>query len=800
MNSVICSRSWAAVAVTSALLVASMPALAQSLALEEVLVTAEKKTESLQDTPISLTAFGEEQLEKDGITSLADIGSSVPSLTIEPFPINNSTLRIFIRGIGLIDAQLTQDPPVGVYADGAYIARSSGLSLDIADLARIEVLRGPQGTLYGRNSTGGAINLVTKRPSAEALEFSEKLTIGNRGLFSSKTSLNVPLTESAAIKLAYLVSDRDGFIDNTGPGGNYGDKETEGWRFDAGWDVTDRLRLDFAYDKAKLDYFNYAYQAVIPATVNPRPANAGEAIQAQLAANSQSYFTFTEKRVSSMTSPVPLDNSFSNISGYSLTAQYDLGETTQLKYIYAWRDLEDGSFSDLPASGNGNYRIDNGDYTSRDGTVFVPGVIRVLEQEQRSHELQLTGEFFDSRVEYIAGLYYFEEEAVEDNAPLHHQFTGPLRIINDGTTTTTVTLSNFNSQYFTIENEAWAAFARLTWTVPIMDDRLRLTLGARHSEDKRQAFKDYSTESYTEGETRLNANGMVVRAIPRSPVAAGSAGWTEDAAADFADDSFEFIAEFDLSDDINVYGKYVEAYKSGGYNTRDPDQARFDRGFSEEKVASWELGVKSELMGRRLRINGDVFFSEYTDIQLNFLIGSSIADTQVVNAGKGEMQGAEMDLTFLASENLLLTLNYAYLDAEITEATDPDTGADVTDTFTFSAAPRHSYTAAFDWTIANLGWGRLGLNMSYNYMDDRAGSNRTATAKKVYLEDYDLFNARLGLYDISLFGGQLNVALWGKNLADTEYVINAVDNLPHADRAVIWGEPRSYGIDLIYNF
>ncbi len=777
---------------------ASLPVQANNLALEEVVVTAQKKAESLQDTPISLTAFGEEQLEKDGISSLADIGSSVPSLTIEPFPINNSTLRIFIRGIGLIDAQLTQDPPVGVYADGAYIARSSGLSLDIADLARIEVLRGPQGTLYGRNSTGGAINLVTKRPSADALEFSEKLTIGNRGLFSSKTSLNLPVTETAAIKLAYLISDRDGFIDNAGAGGDYGDKETEGWRLDAGWDVSDRLRLDFAYDKAELEYFNYAYQGVVPATVNQNPANAGEAIQAQLAANSQTYYTFTDRRVSEMTSPVPLKPSFSNISGYSLTAAWDFGEASQLKYIYAWRDLEDGSFSDLPASGNPDYRIDNGDYTSRDGSVFLPGVIRVLEQEQSSHELQLSGGFFDNRVEYIAGLYYFEESATEDNAPLHHQFTGPLGIVNSTpTTTTTAVLTNLNSQFFEIENEAWAVFARATWTLPVLDDRFRLTLGARHSEDKREAFKDAAQESFIESTTRLNSNGAQVGAS-RTPLP--TSGYTSSAKADFADDSFEFIAEFDLTDNINVYGKFVEAYKSGGYNTRDPDQARFEAGFSEEKVSSWELGIKSELFERRLRINADVFVSDYTDIQLNFLIGSSIADTQVVNAGEAEMSGFEMDITFVAAEGLMLMFNYAYLDALVTEATDPDTGADVTDTFTFSASPQHSYTAAADWTIANWDWGRLGLNLSYNYMDDRNGSNRTATAKKVYLDDYDLFNARIGLYDMSLFGGQLTAALWGKNLADTEYVINAIDNLPHADRAVIWGEPRSYGIDLIFNY
>ena len=784
--------------VLCSLLILAESAKAQ-LALEEVIVTAQKKTESLQDTPISLTAFGEEQLEKDGISNLADIGSSVPSLTIEPFPINNSTLRIFIRGIGLIDAQLTQDPPVGVYIDGAYVARSSGLSLDIADLQRIEVLRGPQGTLYGRNSTGGTINLITKRPDFDAVEFEQKLTSGNRNLFSSKTSLNLPLGDHSAVKVAYLTSQRDGFIENEGPGGDFGDKDVSGFRIDFAMNVSDRLSLDFAYDDADLDYYNYAYQGVTPATVNPSPSNAGEVINAGLAANTQRYMTYSDKRVDSMTTFAPLEESFSEIRGWSMTTRYSLSESAEIKYIYAARELIDGSYSDLPASGNANYRIDNGDYRSRDGSVFVSGTNRVLDQEQSSHEIQLSGLTLNDRLEYIVGLYYFEESATEDNAPSHHQFTGPINITDTGATTTTTFITNFNSQFFTIDNEALAMFGRATWTLPLLDDKLRLTLGARHSEDSRDTTKDYSTATYTESETRSNANGALIATTPRTgPIQ--SAGYVSAAGQTFSDDSFEVIGELDLSDNTNLYAKFVEAYKSGGFNTRDPDQARFERGFAEEKVASVELGIKSELLDRRLRVNADVFASEYTDIQLNFLIGNSIADTQVVNAGEAEMHGFEMDLAFLASRALLVMFNYAWLDAEITKATDPDTGADVTDSFVFSSAPEHSYTAAVDYTIGEWNWGRLGLNASYNFMDDRNGSNRTDVAERVFMESYDLINARLGLYDMALWGGVLNAALWGKNLADSEYVVSAIDNLPHADRAVIWGDPRSYGLDVIYRY
>lgn len=768
------------------------------MALEEVVVTAQKKSESLQDTPISLTAFSEDQLEKEGINGLSDLSANVPSMTVQPFPINNSTLVIYIRGVGLIDAQITQDPPVGVYMDGSYIARSTGLALDIADLQRIEVLRGPQGTLYGRNSTGGAINFVTQRPDVDSMKVTQKFTMGNRDLFTSKTSVNVPISDTAAAKLAYFTSAKNGFIENDGPGGDFGDRDVEGYRFDFSWDITDTLRLDYGYDKSNASNYNSAYQPVIPRTVNPAPANANEATFALLHASSQTYFTFSDKRVDSMTTAVPLEESFSKIEGHTVTLAQAIGDVSELKYIYAQRALDDGAFADLVASGTPEYRIDNGDYTSPDGSLHLPGKFPVLSQEQFSHELQFTSSFFDGNLDLIAGVYYFEEEADEDNMPLHHQFSGPLTITELAGLTTTTSLLNLNGQYYSIKNEAVAAFGRVTWAPEMFEDRLQLTLGLRHTEDSREAFKDYITETYTVATTR-DANGNVVTALP--PVGpAISAGWAQSAEVVYKDSSFDLIAEYDLTDDINLYAKYGEAYKAGGYNVRDPDQARFAAGFKPEYVASAEIGVKSELMDRRLRINADVFHSDYTDVQLNFLLPGSIADTQVENAGEAVMRGFEMDVTFLAAENLLLTMNYAYLDAEVTAATDPNTGADVADEFRFTSAPMHSYTATMDYTVANWSWGRLALNLSYNYMDDRDGSPRTEVTQRVYLDDYDLWNGRVGLYDVPLFGGTLTTALWGKNLADNEYVVHAVDNLPHADRAVLWGEPLSYGIDLIYRY
>ena len=172
--------------------------------LEEVIVTAQHREESAMSTPISLFTLNAEQLEKQRISGISNLNGLIPNLTIDSFPANNQTLRLFIRGVGLSDTQITQDPAVGVYLNGAYIARSAGLTFDVADLERIEVLRGPQGTLYGRNTTGGAIKLITKEPDLNDVAFDQTLSTGNRDLFSSKTSVNLPFAEKYAAKLAYF--------------------------------------------------------------------------------------------------------------------------------------------------------------------------------------------------------------------------------------------------------------------------------------------------------------------------------------------------------------------------------------------------------------------------------------------------------------------------------------------------------------------------------------------------------------------------------------------------------------------
>jgi iron complex outermembrane receptor protein len=795
----------------------------KNMMLEEVIVTAQKKAESLQDTPIAMDAFNEEALAREGIGSIGDLANNVPSLNIQPFPINTTTLRIYIRGIGLVDAQITQDPPVGVYIDGAYIARSSSLATEIADLSRIEVLRGPQGTLYGRNSTGGAVNLVTRRPDPDALLLKQSLTYGDRNLFTSKSMLNLPLWQGSALKLSYLEKSVDGYIENTGLGGDFGDSATTGYRVDFGWDIGDTIRLDYAYDKADVANTNMAYSAVLPSEDIPNPgANSGIAITNLINSGARQFYDFnvSGRRPDKMHSPVDLVEADNIIDGHQLSLNWDYSEQLAIKYIYAQRSLFDSTPTNLGTGARTDgYRLDNNALLGfpvaplAGGTapctpvcigrsVFYDGFQPDITQEQSSHELQFSGGLLDDRLSYIAGLYYFEETAHQGADEVGHLLSAPLGSAQDGNNTGN-RIEVMTQQNAYIENTAMAAFMQLAWRPELLENRLSFTLGFRHSQDNRKARQQRRQISFLvtpgDGDNTDRDDMDIATQLPE-------VFYDAYGDRDFDDQSYSLVAAFDLSDEINLYAKRNEAYKSGGFNTREPVNAggaeRFSQGFDPEKVTAYELGIKSRLFENRVQVNADVFVQIFEGQQLNFGIPNAVSDTTVANSDESTLQGFEFDTTWLAHEDLVLIFNYAYLAASIEPSANPLSG-EIDDGFVFDSAPRHAYTAAMDWSIwqGNTGQ-RLAFNATYSFTDERNGGVRrdTSTFQIDRQAAFAVLNARLGLYDLTLFDGDVDIALWSKNLLDEEYSINNIHNLPEAGRSVMFGEPRSVGLDFIYTW
>ncbi len=797
----------------------AMPEMRQTGQLEEIRVTAERRESSLQDTPISISAFSSERLEMEGISGLQDISNRVPSLTIEPFPINGGTLRVFVRGIGISDAQLTQDPPVAIYVDGVYLARASGTAMDVIDLERIEVLRGPQGTLYGRNTTGGAINFISRRPDTENRTVEQRVSVGNRDLQSSRTSINLPISQNAALRLVYQQWSKSGFVENTGPGEDFGDRDEQALKFDFAWAPGEHLDVQYHYQKTELEYVNYLFQAVTPPDPNGNKGQA-ESIKETAQANT----VYGEHILDSLATGMPMQASESESEGHSIQLSWSF-ENSELRYTAARRELTDISYSDLGGGmGSTEYRLDTGYYdgpsafNANDGP--TPDVRPRIDQRQLSHELHFLGELADAQLQYQLGLYYFEERGVEDNTPLHHQLSSPV----DGARNTRIV--NFVSQLNRIQNDAEAVFGELSWVPDWLDKQLRVTLGARHSRDRRDAEKYQRDEIYIEtaptiGGTQVLAMSELAEDAVLGPLLTPvlyQAGFPGDrrfdvtAGREFKDDSFSGLLEYQFEQPAMVYLKMVEAYKSGGFNTRDPQRrgdegpasdgidygVGFEDGFREEKARSLELGLKSEWFQQRLRVNADIFRTDFDDMQMNFLLEGTVADTKVLNAGKAQMSGFEADLTWQASAGLVVHFDYAYLDADVKKVIDTF-GNDVTSRFAFSSAPRHSYVASLDWDIWQGQQARLHLNINTSYMDERLGGGDILNAYTI-MEAYQLWNARLLLDGVAVGKTLWQLALWGKNLSDEEYELYAIDNLPQADRAVIWGEPVSYGVDLSVRF
>ena len=701
----------------------ALPVLAQDQggsAIEEIVVTAQKREESLQDTPISIAAFSARDLENKGISGLTDLRAQVPNLQLTPFPNNAATTQIFMRGVGLADDQITQDGGVAVYMDGVYVARSQGLAMEVADLERIEVLRGPQGTLYGRNATGGAINFITRKPDLGDFGFKGQATIGNYDNRRFKAAVNIPVGETIAARLSYVNQKQHGFIRNPGTGiDRWGDKDREAMRADVLWQPSDRFSLRYSYDRTEIGDTPY-YVALSP--LHPRVLDRPEA-----------------------GSPLVRDVLPNDITsqGHSLTAEYEVSDALTVRSITGYRKLDNFQNQDYLTGALGPNPLQKNSSRAK--------------QDQWSQEVQLIGDALDGALQYVAGFYYFKESG----SNFSNSYSPP-----------TLTRSFTTA---TIDNRSYALFGQATFTPQWLDNRLHLTVGLRQSWDKREATLSRQTQ----------VNGGPITTIPGF----GDGNRT------FKDFSPSFVVAFDASPDVNIYAKAVKGYKSGGFNVRASSITRFDEGFGPETLWSYEAGIKSQWLDNRLRFNAAAFISKYSDIQVNVQSDpTNIRLTDVLNAGKATVKGVEVDLTLAPVRNLRLSVNYGYLLARYDEILDA-TGSNIADNYRFTNAPKHTIALDLTYDLPRLPMGQLSANVNYTAQSDKF-TNSTISSGKYIIGDYGLLNARLTLGDIPGVKG-VRASLWGRNLTDKNYYIMQFNvGRPGA----LFGEPRTYGIDLNVEF
>ncbi len=758
---------WLILFSSSAALVGVSETLYAAPALEEVFVTAEKREESLQDVPISIVAFNQTALENLGISDIKDLAAKVPNVQVGEFTGSSTTLRLFIRGVGQGDVQVTQDPSVALYMDGVYIGSSVGTAFETADLERIEVLRGPQGTLYGRNATGGAINIITREADPSGLRIKQVFNVGNLNLFRSTSLINIPIMGVAAVKLAYTSYDRNGWVDNIGNGDNFAIEDRETFTADFHWDIGDTQALNYRYGQNSikdtsrlsqvLEFDPNAPLASLIVFQNPQVDANGIPVEA------------TDKRLDKSTAFDEQQKGDVQIHAHTLNYEWELNEMMTFKSITGYRDVNAFTQnSQVPtASLLGIYSITNG--------------LPETSFNQFTQEFQFLGD--SDTINWVGGLFYYEDESEEtNNGNSSGSETIPAGVLIDYTST---------------KNKSLAAFGQMTWTPPQLGDSWHFTLGARYSEDNRKAFRDNNRISY--------GFGGAPNGIP---------SFQANYDKDFSKFNPAFTVDYDLNAFSNVYAKVVTAYKSGGTSQRSTSFINFQEGFDEEDLTSYEVGYKGDMADSRVRVNAAVFYMQYDDYQQSVPTGNTPGERDFVNIDSADIYGLELDLSVAVTEQLIGSFSYGYLNSSFgpelisylgLDANAPDGVSLRTDELTddLALAPSHSATISLDYT-RSVSFGVFSANINSQY---QSKINSGVINPTGYLDKRILLGATTSLSEIELGSGygHLKVMLWGKNLTDEEYTIGSIrqsafDDLGFIGGLATFGDPRTYGVALEYEF
>lgn len=741
--------------------------------LNEIIVTAQKRVESLQDTPLAVSAIDTEALEQRGIKDISDLSSAAPNLTVSQGSAATSNPTVLIRGIGDNDPILTNDSAVGTYVDGVIIGRSAGSLFDMVDLERVEVLRGPQGTLYGRNTTGGAVNLISAKPTRDA-NGKASLSYGNFNEIKAKASFNSgEFGDSGfAFQLSLYHYQRDGTVDNLNqpkdsqdPGSRNVDAVRAALRYDKG----DGLTLDYAYDFNDRHGHANAFQlrAMRPdilAYLNNSPTFGG---------------------ASPVVSPdhlreINLDydgDIHDKVQGHTFTANIDLTDKISFKSITGYRKWDNWiSASDL--SGNGGLV---GFLVSPAVLAppydFIPegiGPVNLFHTTNERHQHQFSQEFnligSSGEFQYVAGLYYFREKASEHNP---QYFTLILPSPVPIPITPDVTYDSFGVNIGTLldyrhTSRSMAAFGQATWTPAALNDKLSVTGGLRYTEDKKHLMQTSS--------------------------------FNRDLTSSFSKVNWLANIAYKWTDDVMTYARASTGYKAGGFNARSANS-----GFGPENLISYEVGLKSELFDRRLRFNLAGFYSTYNDLQVQqFLAGSGGATSVTVNAGKARYAGIEGEVEALLAEGLTVNAAVGYVDRkyERFDFLDPTTNeiVDVADTARFqnSASTTINLGAQYETRLGDFA--KLIGRLDWNYRSGVHWSPLGPYNNAIADGSVGLLNGRLSVSDIDLGGTQATVSLWGKNLTNEDYLYAGIDFGSLGFAGVNYGDPRSYGVEVAIKF
>lgn len=737
----------------SILLTSTLPlnnyALAQdqgsSFSIEEIVVTARKRAESLQETPISIAAFSGNNLEERQIDNVSQIATFTPNLifdTSSAISGSKSSASVFIRGVGQTDFVLSTDPGVGLYLDGVYISRSIGSVLDIVDVERVEVLRGPQGTLFGRNTIGGAISVTSKKPSEE-FGGSASITAGSFDRFHVKANLNIPINENLLSSYSIARFDREGHIDRPNLGDTTGGDDSWSGRASFLWAPKENIEVNLNIDGTTVressccnelvgvnenGFFALANNGFIFGPVPLDRSDPGFFDASDLP--TKEFQDNTDQEI-----PSELD-----IFGVSLAIETELANGLTFKSITAYRDLESVHGRDLTHSTN----------------IQFGATIDVFNHQQFSEELQLQGAALNNRLQWITGLYYFEEKGLNIDDV---NFDPVVHLISGGQ----------------VENDSIAAFAQATYD---LNDKLSVTGGLRWTRDTKR-FMPMGFQFVINSSIGLPPGALLVPDDEREVV------------------STEVLPMLNIAyqwtDDLMVYATYSEGFKGGGFTQRVFPPLPELPSFRPEFVEVVELGFKSTVWNSRLRINGAVFTTNYDDLQV--LVQDVIAPI-TENAAKARIQGLELEMQALLAENFTVEVGIGYLDADYLEIDPRAVATGLTLEHDLVNTPEWSLNASASYSVDFMGLGSLTSRIDWSYKDDYA--NDAFNEPLLNQESYSLLNASFAFIS--------NDELWslvlsGKNLSDERYKIAGfADLITQSSAEASFGRPSEWALTVKRKF
>ena len=709
-------------AVAGALPAQAQNAAPQSIAtddkLPDIVVTAQRRSQSLQDAAVSISALTAQTIQNAGIGRLEDVTSTLPNVYIGPRDLR--TTAISIRGISADLNNPGLDQSVGVYVDGVYQGRAATINSNLFDLERIEVLRGPQGTLYGRNTVAGAVNILTRRPDADA-RLSGSLSYGNDDAVRANAAASGPITDKLYIGISGSLDRRDGLVENRATHTRLDDIDGLGGRvtlvYDPGstWDLA--LRGDIARDRTHsgaIDIYNNGAFSGTPFA----DANPDDRVVAQSTDTTQSR----------------------DVYGGSAELNWRLGGGTVTAITalrgYKWNNIQDNDYTVLDLLDTGiNER-----------------------QTQFSQELRFASSIAH-RFSYVAGLYYYHQKLDTDSLVI----IGPDLGVYPSRTNATI--------HADVGTDSYAAFGRATYR---FTDTLSFSGGLRYTHERK--VLDFAQNGDPFG---VIASTIAPRAITRSE------GRLSPSAS----------LEWRPAPKLLAYATFSQGYKSGGFNVFSVT-ATDNAEYRPESVNNYELGLKSEFLDSRLRVNIAAFYMDYTDLQQNQLIstGGGIARFQTSNAASAHSKGAEIEITARPVGQLQLTASYGYTDAAFASFPNATAaGADYTG-HRLPLAPRSTLSGAAEWIRP------LGGTLQLFVRGEASYRSRIYFASDNLYSDggLTLINARIGVGPES---GAWRLSAWARNLTDKTYVINRFAGaVVPGQVAQALGTPRTYGGELLFKF